>query len=95
MDITSNPWVITAADVAAGPVVVWPYKCFIANIQFEQYTNTTDNATINDNQGKSFAYLKGASDFETVRTNNLCHANGIAIPQNGITLTGTVRIYHD
>lgn len=94
MDITSNPWVITAADVAAGPVTVWPYVCIIENIQFEQYTNATDTATINQFNGKSLAFLRGAADFETVKTNRLGIANGIVIPQNGITATGTVRIYH-
>lgn len=94
MDITSNPWVITAADVVAGPVVVWPTVCIIENIQFEQYNNTTDFAIINQNNGKSLAYLKGASDLETVRTNKLGISNGISIPQNGISVTGTVRIYH-
>jgi hypothetical protein len=94
MDVTSNPWVITAADVAAGPVIVFAYKCLIDNVEFQQYTNTTDSATINQANGKSFAYLKGAADLETVRTGQSRHADGIVIPINGITLTGTVRIYH-
>lgn len=94
MDITSNPWVITAADVASAPVVVWPYFCFIENIQFEQYTNATDTATIQQANGKDFAFLAAASDKETVKTNRLGPAFGIKIPQAGITATGTVRIYH-
>lgn len=94
MDITSNPWVVTAADVAAAPVVVWAYVCIIENIQFEQYANATDTATIQQANGKDFAFLRGATDFETVKTNKLGIANGIKIPQGGITATGTVRIYH-
>jgi hypothetical protein len=94
MDITSNPWVVTAADVVSGPVTVWQYKCFIDQIEFEQYTNTTDSATINQYSGKSFAFLHGASDFETVRTGKIGHSDGIVIPQAGITATGTLRIYH-
>lgn len=94
MDITSNPWVVTAADVASAPVVVWPYTCIIENIQFEQYTNATDSATIQQANGKDFAYLHAASDSETVKTNKLGIAMGIKIPQAGITTTGTVRIYH-
>lgn len=93
-DLTSNPWVITAADVASAALLVWPYVCFIENIQFEQYSNTTDNATINQNNGKTYAYLHGASDLETVRTNKMGVAYGIVIPVNGITATGTLRIYH-
>lgn len=94
MDNTSNPWVITAADVAAGPVTVWPFKVLIMNIEFTEYSNTTDTATINQANGKSFAFLQGASDKETVRTGNVLHADGIVIPQAGITATGKVRIYH-
>ena len=94
MDITSNPWVISAADVAAGPVTVWPYVCIIENIEFAQYNNTTDSALINHNNGKSLAFLRGAADLETVKTNKLGVAYGVSIPQNGIAATGTVRIYH-
>lgn len=94
MDITSNPWVIAAADVAAGPVTVCANKCLIDNIEFEQYTNTTDNAQINQANGKDFAYLKGAADLSTVRTGQARHADGIVIPQNGIAVTGKVKIYH-
>lgn len=94
MDITSNPWVITAADVAAGPVTVWTGKAIIYQIEFEQYTNVTDNVTINQGNGKSFAYLKGAQDLQTVRTGFVGHADGIVIPITGITVTGTCRIYH-
>jgi len=97
MDITSNPWVITAADVASGPVTVWPLGQIVTRLQIEftQYANTTDNATINQANGKSLAYLKAASDLETVRTGILTgYFNGIVIPQGGITATGTVRIFH-
>lgn len=94
MDNTSNPWVITAADVAAGPVTVWVGKALIYQIEFEQYTNATDNATINQGNGKSFAYLRGAADFQTVRTGNVGHTDGVVIPVTGITATGTLRIYH-
>lgn len=93
-DVTSNPWVITAADVAAGPVVVFAYKCLIDNIEFQGYSNTTDTATINQGNGKSFAFLHGAGDLQSVRTGQARHADGITIPQGGITTTGTVRIYH-
>lgn len=96
MDITSNPWVITAADVAAGPVTLWPVsmKALILQIEFEQYLNATDTATIKQANGKDFAFLHAAADLQTVRTGNIGHADGILIPQNGITTSGTVRIYH-
>jgi hypothetical protein len=96
MDQTSNPWVVTAADVAAGPVTVWPLtgKVHIYQIEFEQYTNASDTATVNQANGKSFAFLHGAGDLQTVRTGNVGWADGIVVPQAGITATGTVRIYH-
>lgn len=98
MDISSNPWVITAADVAAGPVTVWALGQMIKGIEveFTQYINTTDNAVVNQANGKLLAFLKGAGDLQTVRTGRLPGPfNGIVIPVNGITATGTVRIYHD
>lgn len=97
MDISSNPWVITAADVAAGPVTVWPLTGMIIKIEveFTQYTNATDTALINQANGKLLAFLKGAGDLQTVRTGVMPGPfNGVIIPQAGITLTGTVRIFH-
>jgi len=96
MDITSNPWVVTAADVAAGPVTLWPVsgKCIIFQVEFEQYNNATDSATVKQANGKDFVYLHAAADLQTVRSGMVGHADGITIPQNGITTTGTVRIYH-
>lgn len=97
MDITSNPWVINAADVAAGSIVVWPVSAKIVRIQIEftQYTNTTDTATIFQANGKELAFLRGAADLETVRTGVLPGPfDGILIQANGITATGKVRIFH-
>lgn len=96
MDITSNPWVVTAADVAAGPVTLWPLtgKAIIYQVEFEQYSNVTDTATINQANGKSFAFLQGAGDKQTVRTGMVGITDGLVIPITGITATGTVRIYH-
>lgn len=95
MDITSNPWVVTAADVAAGPITLWPVgaKAHIFQVEFEQYLNATDSATIKQANGKDFAYLHAAADLTTVRTGNVGWADGILIPQAGITTSGTVRIY--
>jgi hypothetical protein len=94
MDITSNPWIITAADVAAGPLQVWPSKALIANVEFQGYIAPTDSATVNQANGKYFAFLQGAADLETVRTGQARHTDGISIPQGGIT-NGTVAIYHN
>lgn len=96
MDITSNPWVVTAADVAVGPVTLWPVtgKAHILQIEFEQYLNATDSALIKQANGKDLAYLHAAADLQTVRTGNIGWTDGILIPQAGITASGTVRIYH-
>lgn len=93
MDNSSNPWVVTAADVAAGPVTVWQYKCLITNIQFMNYLSSSDTATVNQGNGKLFALLTGATDFDIQRTGDVRHADGIVIPHNGIT-NGELLIYH-
>lgn len=92
MDITSNPLIINAADVAAAAVTVWVGKLHIINIEFTNYTVSTDNATVNQINGKQFAYLSAASDLETVKTNNIGWSDGLVIPLRGIT-NGTLRIY--
>jgi hypothetical protein len=93
MDVTSNPIIVNAADVAAGPVVVWVGKLLILNVEFTQYTVNTDNATLNQSNGKLFTYLSAAADLETVRTGAVGHSDGLAVPIHGIT-NGTLRIYH-
>lgn len=94
MDITSNPIIIDAADVAAAAVTVWLGKMLITNVEFLEYIATTDFALINQANGKFFAYLQAASDLETVRTGQARHADGITIPLGGIT-NGRVAIYHN
>jgi hypothetical protein len=97
MDISSNPWIINQADTVAGPLIVWPLAMMLkyVQIEFTGYLNATDNATINQANGKQIAYLRGAADLETVRTGILPgYFNGIVIPQNGIAVTGTIRIFH-
>lgn len=93
MDVTSNPWIVNAADVVAGPVTVWLGKCLIVNIELQHYVASTDFAIVNQSNGKLFAYLTGAADLELVRTGDTRHADGIVIPIGGIT-NGTLRIYH-
>jgi hypothetical protein len=92
MDVSSNPLIINAADVAAAAITVWLGKLHVINIEFTNYTVSTDNATVNQANGKLFAYLSAASDLETVKTNNIGWADGLIIPIHGIT-NGTVRIY--
>lgn len=94
MDITSNPWVVTAADVAAAALVVWTGKALITNVEFSGYAAPTDSATVNQSNGKLFAFLPAAQDLESVRTGQARHTDGISIPLGGIT-NGSVKIYHN
>lgn len=97
MDISSNPWIINYGDVVAGPVTVWPLSGKITKIEveFTQYGNTTDYCTVNQANGKLLAYLHASQDLQTVRTGTLPGPfDGIVIPQNGIQVSGTVRIFH-
>ena len=99
MDISSNPWVITAADVATVAVIVWPLGTIIKDLQIEftGYSNVTDQATVLQANGKALAFLQGAADKETVRTGILRgYFNGVQVPVNGITAgsTGIIRIFH-
>lgn len=92
MDITSNPLVINAADVAAGPVTVWTGNVHVRNIIFSQYSSINDFATVNQSNGKFFSYLAAASDLESVKDNNVEWARGLVVPQGGIT-NGKLAIY--
>jgi hypothetical protein len=93
MDVTSNPIVVTAADVAAAAVTVWKGKLLITNIIFMQYLADTDTCTINQGNGKLFAYLTGDTDFDIQRTGDVRHADGLVVPHGGIT-NGMALIYH-
>jgi hypothetical protein len=92
-DNTSNPWTVAAADVAAGPVILWAGQAHIYQVEFQAYAGDTDECTINQTNGKIFWYGNGAADRQTVRSGGVGWANGIVIPINGIT-SGFVRIYH-
>jgi hypothetical protein len=92
MDITSNPLVVLASDVVSGPVTVWTGNVHVRNIEFVQYSTTTDFATVNQTNGKEFAYLAAASDLESVKTNNVEWSRGLVVPQGGIT-NGKLLIY--
>jgi len=94
MDITGNPWIIDAADVAAVAVTVWRGAARIYQVEFMKYIADTDTCVINRFNGKDFWDGNGAADLETVRSGNVGWTNdGITIPVGGIT-NGTVKIYH-
>lgn len=92
MDVTSNPMIVTAADVAAGAVTLCTYNVHVRNIIFSQYTSINDFAQVNQANGKFFSYLSAASDLESVKDNNVEWARGLVIPIHGIT-NGQVAIY--
>lgn len=92
-DNSSNPWTVSAADVAAGPVVLWAGQAHILQVEFQAYTSDTDECTVNQTNGKILWYTNGAADLQTLRSGGIGWTNGVVIPQNGIT-NGSVRIYH-
>jgi hypothetical protein len=92
MDITSNPLVILASDVVAGPVTVWRGNVHVRNIIFSQYSAANDFAIVNQINGKFFSYLAAASDLESVKDNNVEWSRGLVVPQGGIT-NGQLAIY--
>jgi hypothetical protein len=92
MDITTNPLVILAADVASGPVTVWTGNVHVRNIIFSQYTSINDFAQVNQTDGKFFSYLAAAADLESVKDNNVEWARGLVVPHGGIT-NGQLSIY--
>ena len=95
MDITSNPLVVTAVDVAAGPVVVWIGCVHILELSFSEYAAATDSATLLDNNNKVvwFGHAPITGDLETLRSGHLGNSNnGLKVAQGGIT-SGKLRIY--
>jgi hypothetical protein len=92
-DMTSNPLIVNAADVATAALQIWVGKIHVTQIHFTNYVATTDNATVNQGNGKLFDYLSASADLETVRSGNVSWADGLIVPIHGIS-NGTLRIYH-
>lgn len=95
MDITGNPLLINAADVASVGVIVWTGNLHIWEISFSNYAAATDSCSILNLNGKViwFGHAPLTGDAETVRSGHLGTINGgIKIGVGGIT-SGTVRIF--
>lgn len=93
MDITGNPIIVTAADVAAAAVTVWKGAIHVLQVVFEEYIADTDTAVVNRLNGKQFVSLNGSSDLQSVRVGNLgWTVDGLVVPIGGIT-NGKVSIY--
>lgn len=92
-DLTGNPLIIDAADVAAAPLTVWKGAVHVAQIEFSEYAADGDTCIINKLNGKEFWTGNGAADLQPVRSGNLQWSNdGLVIPQLGIK-NGRVKIY--
>lgn len=92
-DLTGNPLVVDAADVAVAAFTVWKGAVHVYQVEFSKYNGDADTCTINKFNGKPFWSGDGAADKQTVRSGNLGWSNdGLTIPQGGIT-SGSVRIY--
>jgi hypothetical protein len=93
MDVSTNPLTILAADVAAGPVLVWTGNVHVLQVEFQGYAAGTDTATIQNFAGKTFCFLHGNTTLETERSGHVGTCmGGIRVPITGIT-AGAVRIY--
>jgi hypothetical protein len=92
MDITGNPLVIDAADVAAVAVIVWTGNIHIYDIEFMGYTADADTCVLTRGNGKPLWQENGASDLKTLRSGHIGTVNGVKIAIGGIT-SGSVKIY--
>lgn len=92
MDITGNPLIILAADVATVAVVVWTGNIHIWEISFSEYLAAGNSCLLNRLNGKELWFGQGAADLETVRSGHLGTVYGIKVPAAGIT-NGVVRVY--
>lgn len=92
MDITGNPLIILAADVATVPVIVWTGDIHIWEISFSEYVAQGNSCLLQRLNGKELWYGSGAADLETVRSGHVGTVQGIRVPVLGIT-SGEVRIY--
>jgi hypothetical protein len=93
VDITGNPLIILAADVATVAVIVWTGDIHIWEISFGGYTAQASSCLIENLNGKQIWYTSGEADIATIRSGHVGTVNGgIKIPAVGIT-SGTVRIF--
>jgi len=93
VDITGNPLLVTATDVASVAVVVWTGDIHIWEISFGEYATAAATCSIRNLNGKEIWFGQGASDLETVRSGHVGTVNGgLKVLVAGIT-NGTVRIF--
>lgn len=92
-DLTGNPLVVTAADVAAAALTVWKGAAHVYQVEFAKYNGDADVCILTKLNGKPFWDGNGASDSSTVRSGNVGWTNdGLVVPAVGIT-SGEMRIY--
>lgn len=93
MDVSTNPLTINAADVAAGPVLVWTGNVHILQVEFQGYLADGDTCDVLNFANKVFCHLDGAADKQTVRSGHVGWCmGGIRVGTLGIT-NGSCRIY--
>lgn len=93
MDITGNPLVITATDVASVAVIIWTGCVHIWEVAFSEYATQAASCSLRNLNGKEIWFGQGAADLETVRSGHLGTINGgLKVLAVGIT-NGTMRIY--
>lgn len=109
-DVSSNPWVVNAADVAGGAVQVWPPPTDTVNfradatqhvgvilgieIEFADYVADADMCIVNQGNGKKIWDGNGAADLKTVRSGMLPGPFNGVVIPQGGITNGKILIYH-
>lgn len=91
--LSGNPLSVSAADVAAAPLVLWLGNIHVLNIEFQGFTADTDTCDILDTAGRVVWHGDGANDKQTVRSGHIGTVIGLKVATAGI-VAGFVRIYY-
>jgi len=82
------PWIL---NTPAAGVILKTGNIKIAHIEMSGYANQSDQAVLQDANGREICTLTGAADLEEVRSGKVGWVQGL-IYQSG-PLVGTVKVY--
>lgn len=74
--LASNPWIITSTSDTPMFQGNMPH----VQIEYVDYDNSAHVAEVQDRNGRTIAYLKGDTDFKTVRTGRMGWMYGVMVP---------------
>jgi len=87
-----NPLVF---DTAAAGVVLIPNRIKINNIEFLKYAVASDEAIINDQNGKNVWDVTGATNFSVQRSGHIGWVNGLIFQSLTMGSTGIIKIFFE